>query len=146
MKVRLTVPVLLASLLLAITPAPGLAASPWHQGMSHCGVNTYPIPYPRADQYSSAPKLDGYTIPYPSADLDGDSHNCLAGGATRSAPEDARVAPVRHAVSSSPVSLGDYAIPYPSADLDGDSRPAPVRYALPYPRADWGDGEAYLVR
>lgn len=144
MKVRLTVPVLLASLLLAITPAPGLAASPSHPAMSHCGVNTYTIPYPRADQYSSAPKLDGYTSPYPSADLDGDSHNCLPSGVTRSAPEDAAVAPVRHAVSSSPVSLGDYAIPYPSADLD--SRPAPVRYALPYPRADWGGGEAYLIR
>jgi hypothetical protein len=146
MKFRLTVPVLLASLLLAIMPAPGLAAVASQPAMSHCGVNTYTIPYPRADQYSSAPKLDGYPIPYPSADLDGDSHNCPAGGVTRSAPEDAGVASVRDAVSSSPASLGDYAIPYPSADLDGDSRPAPVRYALPYPRADWGDGEAYLVR
>jgi hypothetical protein len=149
MKMRLTISVLLISLLLVTAPVPGLAAGASHPAMNHCVPNSYALAYPAAGLDSSAPRLAGYAIPYPPADLDGDSHNCLAGSPTRSGDGHDGGSFVRYVMPSldtNGLPLAGYAIPYPSADLDGDSSPSTVRYVIPYPSADWGDSGAYLVR
>lgn len=153
MKVRLTIPVLLALLLLTTVPVPGLAAGAPRPAIHHCGADSNPIPYPSLGLDSTTPHLDGYAIPYPRVDLDGDSHNCLGGDPTPSEDGNGGGSFVRYAIPSPPAGLdanaprlGSYAIPYPVADLDGDSRPSTLRYVVPYPSTDLGDGEAYLVR